>query len=71
MSRLDPTTKSHDVAMYLKHVHGKHFKVEQLRNKFPSYASFKVNVTSKDQLQPLLNTNNWDSGVRVCEGIQR
>ena len=58
-----PTTKSRDVAMYLKHVHGKHFKVEQLRNIFPGHASFKGNVTSKDQLQPLLNKNNWDSGV--------
>ena len=67
VSRLDPTTKPRDVAMYLKHVHGKHFKVEQLRNKFPGYASFKVNVTSKDQLQPLLNKNNWDSGVFVKE----
>ena len=67
VSRLDPTTKPRDVAMYLKHVHGKHFKVEQLRNKFPGYASFKVNLTSKDQLQPLLNKNNWDSGVFVKE----
>ena len=67
VSRLDPTTKSRDVAMYLKHVHGKHFKVEQLQNKFPGYVSFKVNVTSKDQLQPLLNKNNWDSGVFVKE----
>ena len=67
VSRLDPTTKSRDVAMYLKHVHGKHFKVDQLRNKFPGYASFKINVTSQDQLQPLLNKNNWDSGVFVKE----
>ena len=67
VSRLDPTTKSRDVAMYLKHVHGKHFKVDNLRNKFPGYASFKINVTSQDQLQPLLNKNNWDSGVFVKE----
>ena len=37
VSRLDPTTKSLDVAMYLKHVYGKLFNVDQLRNKFPGY----------------------------------
>ena len=67
VSRLDPVTKPRDVAQYLKHVHGKQFKVIQVRNKYPGYVSFKVNAQSRKLMSALLNKDNWDAGVFVKE----
>ena len=67
VSRLDPATKPRDVAQYLKHVHGKQFKVTQVRNKYPGYVSFKVNAQSRKLMSALLNKDNWDAGVFVKE----
>ena len=67
VSRLDLATKSRDVAQYLKHVHGKQFKVIQVRNKYPGYVSFKVNAQSRKLMSALLNKDNWDAGVFVEE----
>ena len=67
VSRLDPATKPRDVAQYLKHVHGKQFKVTQVRNKYPGYISFKVNAQSRKLMSALLNKDNWDAGVFVKE----
>ena len=67
VSRLDPATKPRDVAQYLKHVHGKQFKVTQVRNKYPGYVSFKVNAQSHKLMSALLNKDNWDAGVFVKE----
>ena len=61
VSRLDPATKPRDVAQYLKHVHGKQFKVTQVRNKYPGYVSFKVNAQSRKLMSALLN-----KGMLVC-----
>ena len=67
VSRLGPATKPRDVAQYLKHVHGKQFKVVQVRNKYPGYVSFKVNAQSRKLMSALLNKHNWDAGVFVKE----
>ena len=67
VSRLDPATKPRDVAQYLKHVHGKQFKVTQVRNKYPGYVSFKVNAQSRKLMSALLNKDHWDAGLFVKE----
>ena len=73
VSRLDPTTKSRDVAIYLKHVHGKHFKVKQLRNKF-MHSIHKCMVQNECYIKRSFAASFKQEQLGqwcVCEGIQR
>ena len=65
VTRLQEKTKSRDVARYLKCVFGKYFKVEQLKNKHPGYASFKINAETSDMMTAMLDKKNWTDGVFV------
>ena len=65
VTRLQEKTKSRDVACYMKCVFGKYFKVEQLKNKHPGYASFKVNGETSHMMTAMLNKKNWTNGVFV------
>ena len=65
VTRLQEKTKSRDVARYPKCVFGKYFKVEQLKNKHPGYASFKVNAETSHMMTAMLDKKNWTDGVFV------
>ena len=65
VTRLHEKTKSRDVARYLKCVFGKYFKFEQLKNKHPGYASFKVNAETSHVMTAMLDKKNWTDGVFV------
>ena len=67
VTRLHEKTKPRDVARYMKSVFGKYLKVEQLKNKYPGYASFKVKAGTSHMMTALLNKNNWTDGVFVKE----
>ena len=64
-NKVQEKTKSRDVARYLKCVFGKYFKVEQLKNKHPGYASFKVNAETSHMMTAMLDKKNWTDGVFV------
>ena len=65
VTRLQEKTKSRDVVRYLKCVFGKYFKVEQLKNKHPGYASFKVNAETSHMMTAMLDKKNWTDVVFV------
>ena len=64
ISRLDPKTTPQNVTLFLKSKYNKHFKVEQIKTKYDSYASFKVFVPYSMK-SDLLNKYNWDSNGNV------
>ena len=65
VTRLHEQTNPHDVARYPKCVFNKYFKVEQLKNKHPGYASFKVNAKTSHTMTAILNKKNWNDAVFV------
>ena len=67
VTRLHEKTKPRGVARYMKSVFGKYLKVEQLKNKYPGYASFNVKAETSHIMTALLNKNNWTDGVFVKE----
>ena len=67
VTRLHEKTKPRDVARYLKSVFGKYLKVEQLKNTYPGYVSFKVKAETSHMMTALLNKNNWTDGEFVKE----
>ena len=72
ISRLDPDTTVQHVTKYLKSKYNKHFRVEQIKAKYDTYASFKVCVPQSMKTD-LLNKYNWDKAgdVYVREFIEK
>ena len=64
VSNLHPDTSTHEVLRYLKANYSGYFKLEQIRNHFNGYSSFKIEapLTLKSKL---LNKNNWNADVYV------
>ena len=72
ISRLDPSTSTRFVTKFLKSKYHRNFRVEQLKTKYESYASFKVfaPISMKEQL---VDRYNWDDNghIYVREFIPR
>ena len=64
VSNLHPDTSTHEVSRYLKANYSGYFKLEQIRNHFNDYSSFKIEapLTLKSKL---LNKYNWNADVYV------
>ena len=64
VSNLHPDTSTHEVLRYLKANYSGYFKLEQIRNHFNDYSSFKIEapLTLKSKL---LNKYNWNADVYV------
>ena len=64
VSRLDPSTSTRFVMTFLKSKYHRNFKVEQLKTKYDSYATFKVfaPIYMKEQL---VDKYNWDDDRNI------
>ncbi len=72
VSRLDPGTTLQNVSRFLRSKYDKNLKVEQVKAKYESYASFKV-FAPKSMKRDLLDRYKWhaDGGVFVREFVDR
>ena len=59
VSRLDPQTTPRNVCQFLRSRFNKSLKVEQIKARFDTYASFKI-FAPKYMKRELLNKYNWD-----------
>ena len=64
VSRLDPSTSTRFVMTILKSKYHRNFKVEQLKTKYDSYASFKVYAPINMKKQ-LVDKYNWDDNGNI------
>ena len=64
ISSLDASTSTRFVIKFLKSKFHKSFRVEQLKTKYDSYASFKVfaSISMKEQL---VDSYNWDDNGHI------
>ena len=64
VSRLDPSTSTRFVMTFLKSKYHRNFKVEQLKTKYDSYASFKV-LAPINMKEQLVDKYNWDDNGNI------
>ena len=64
VSNLHPDTSTHEVLRYLKANYSGDFKLEQIRNHFNDYSSFKIEAPLTLKCKPL-NKCNWNADVYV------
>ena len=64
VSRLDPNTSTRFVMTFLKSKYHRNFKVEQLKTKYDSYASFKV-LAPINMKEQLVDKYNWDDNGNI------